>query len=628
LFRRSRKRFLRGAVCAAAALACLTVPAAATAGAADAGQSTCTPKRFFVSTQGDDGANGTIDKPWKTVEHARDVIRQRGLNKNMSCDIQVELRAGDYPVAKTIQFNEADSGSNGHSVVYQSYDGPGKARFLGARQITGWQKYKGNIYKTQVDKNQPFYTLYDNGQRATTARTPNRTSTETLGPYFQAVESSDDALTNSQQWMAYKDGDLDQNWDLHDAQVVVWSGGHWSWFTDTDPILNVNWTKKFISLRYPTRFSLYSHVGSRYFLQNSLDFLDEAGEYYLDHATGELYYWPRSGSIDNSQVWAPTVQTVFSVAGSSPNAKVHDLSLDGLTVQYTDFTDWYRYGWNGVGDSGVIHKYPDYDRQIEMTRNRYGAVTLTNTTHVALRRMHFADTGWTGVFMLFANDHDTISDSLFERLGGDGVKLEGGYPGEGNLSHDNVLTDNFINWVGELVPGDASGYEVVDSGHNELSNSVIQHSARYAVSVKAITTVANADNYAGGNVLKYLRIAHAGKDSGDMGAIDSYGVQNFEPHTIESQMSQITVDDVNADPSMPDVVPSGIHMDAGGCGWNFSNIKVTNAQYKAPFHGDTHCNTFENDSWNDGFDESKLELDKIGVTPNFPYPLPENTPAH
>ncbi|GAA4624101.1 hypothetical protein GCM10023196_022930 [Actinoallomurus vinaceus] len=624
MFRRSRQRLLRAAVGAATALACLTVPAAA----ADARDRACTPKQLFVSPQGDDRANGTIGRPWKTIEHARDVIRQRHLNRDMRCDLVVQVRAGDYTVDSTIRFTEADSGSNGHSVVYRSYDGPGKARFLGARQITGWQHYKGDIYRVQTDKNHPFYTLYDNGQRATTARTPNRTSTETLGPYLQSLESSDDALTNSQQWMAYKDGDWDQNWDLHDAQVVVWSGGHWSWFTDTDPILNVNWKKKFVSLRYPTRFSLYSQVGSRYFIQNSLDFLDQPGEYYLDHSDGMLYYRPRNGSIENSTVMAPTVQTVFSIAGSSPSARVHDLSLDGFTVQYTDFTDWYRYGWNGVGDSGYVHKYPDYDRQIEMPRNRYGAVTLTNTIRVGLRRLHIADTGWTGVFLLFANDHDTVSDSLFENLGGDGVKIEGPYPGEGDVANHNVLTNNYITWIGELVSGDASGYEILDSGHNELSHSVIQHSARYAVSVKAITTVANADNYAGGNALSYLRIAHAGQDSGDMGAIDSYGVQNFEPHTIEASMSQILIDDVNADPSMPDVVPSGVHMDAGGCGYKFSDIQATNIQYRQPFHGNTNCNAFENNSWDANFDSSKMEYDKIGVTAGFPYPIPAAAQGH
>ena len=104
-----------------------------------------------------------------------------------------------------------------------------------------------------------------------------------------------------------------------------------------------------------------------------------------------------------------------------------------------------------------------------------------------------------------------------------------------------------------------------------------------------------------------------------MGAIDAYGIQNFDPHPITTFMSQITVTDVNPDPSMPDVPGNGVHMDSGGCGVNFANIEVTNVAYKAPFHGDTHCNTFDNDSWNAGFDSSKMQYDQIGVTATFPY---------
>lgn len=602
-------------------LATAGIVAATTTASARTTASDCKPTQFFVSTKGDDAAVGSKAHPWKTIEHARDYIREHKLNSpgKMTCDIDVNVRAGDYLVSKTISLTDQDSGANGHRVVYSSYDGPGQARLLGARKITGWQPYKGDIYRTQVPASLDFHTLFENDTRAVTARYPNIGSGPTLGPYLQTVQSSDDALTNSDVWLAFDPKDWNPNWDLHDAQVVVWSGGHWSWFTDTDPIANVTWSKGFATLKYPTRYSLFSQVGSRYFLQNSLDFLDSPGEYYLDSQTHYLYYWPRSGSITSSTIWAPTVQTILSVAGSSPQKTAQNITVSGFSLEYSDFMDWYRYGWNEPGDSGNIHKYPEYDRQIEMPRNRFGTITLTNTRSVDLTALHVSNTGFHAIYMLFANTGDTISDSLIDHVGGDGIKIEGGYPGEGDISHNNTLTDNYVDWVGELVPGDASDYEVVDSNHNTLSYSVLQHSARYAVSLKGITTAANADNYANGNTLKYLSVAHAGEDSGDMGAIDAYGIQNFDPHTTTTTMSQITVTDVNADPSMPDVVPSGIHMDSGGCGVSFNDIAVTDTEYRTPFHGGTDCNTFGNVSWNTGFDATQMQYGKIGVKPSFPY---------
>lgn len=543
----------------------------------------------------------------------------------MRCDITVNLRGGDYLVDETIVFGPADSGPNGHSVIYRSYDGPGAARFLGAKPVTGWTRYDDNIYRAQVDPNQLFYTLFEGHQRATTARTPNRQSDDEWAPYLVST-NPDPARFNTPKWLTFIPGDWDPAWgELSDAQIVVWSGNDWVWFTDTVPIQNMSWDNNMATVRYATRYPMTSDEGgSRYFIQNSLHFLDEPGEYYLNWNDGSLYYWPRSGSIDDTTVWAPTVKTVFSFAGDSPSSRVHDVVLDGLAVEYSDFVDWYRYGWNQDGDSGIVHKYPQWDRQIELPRNRFGTITMTNTRAIELRRMHISNTGFHAVYLLFANEHNRVSDSLIEYTGGDGIKIEGPYPGEDDVAHHNTFTGNYIHHVGELVPGDAAGVEILSSGHNEVSHSVIEHSARYAVSLETRPEVTKADNYTHHNRLEYLRIAHVGKDSNDMGALYAYGVTNFEPTLPPTNvMNQITIDDVNpTDPTMPAPATHGVHMDFGGCGFHFSNIEVTNVQGNT-FKGDRDCNILDNNSWDPDFDKSKMEYDNIGVPDDFPYPLPD-----
>lgn len=612
----SRRRL---ALVAVAALGLLpAVPAAASG--ATAHTPPCHPTELYVSPSGDDSAAGTAQHPWRTVRHARDDITRRGLNRHMRCDIDVNLRAGDYPVDRTIAFTAADSGAGGHRVVYRSADGPGRARLLGARPVTGWQPYKDGVYRAQIGTAHPIHTLYEGDRRATLARYPNRGTDETWAPYLRTKD--DPNRKNSQTQLTFAPGQWDQNWDLRDAQVVIWSGGTWSWFTDTDPIASMSWSKNLATLRYPTRYSIQTgDPGSRYYLQNSLDFLDQPGEYYDDPATGWLYYKPRDGKIDTT-IWAPTVQTIMSVTGGSAAAPAHDITFDGLAFEYSDFVDWYRFAWNSAGDSGYVHKYPEYDRQIELPRNRFGAITLTNTTGVDLHAPHVTNTGWEGVYLTGRADHDTISDGYFAHLGGDGVKVEGPYPGEGDIAHQNTVTDDYFDYYGELVPGDASAVELLDSGSNVISHSVMQHSARYAVSIRAVTTAANADDYAQGNRLSYLKIAHVGEDSGDTGAVYAYGIQNFTPHPMNSSVDQVTIDDVRADPSMLDAPPRGVHMDFGGCGFTFSNIQVTNVQGDQ-YHGPSaaECNDFANDSWRPGFDTARMQYARIGLTAAFPYPI-------
>ncbi|TDD04056.1 right-handed parallel beta-helix repeat-containing protein [Nonomuraea deserti] len=581
-----------------------------------AGKPTCD---YYVSPSGGDRGDGSDKRPWKSIEQARDALRAD--KRPQKCDIVVNVKAGDYVVGKTIEFTEADSGENGHTITYRSADGPGKARLLGAQPLTGWQKYKDNIYKTKIDRN--FYTLFEDGKRATTARHPNRTSDDLWSPYLFSIlgEPEKEAV---RQWLYFKPEDVPQEWDAdfdQNAQIVVWSGGSWSWFTDTVPLGGADFRKNFFTLNHWARYSFVnSRSGSRYFLQNTLRFLDQPGEYYFDFAKGEVYYWPR-GSID--KVMAPTVKTILQIAGSTPEQRVQDLAFDGLALQYSDFVDWYRAGWISEGDSGYVHEYPVYDRQIEMPRNRFGMITVTNSRDIDLTGLRLSDSGFMGVYLLFANERVRVSDSLLENIGADGIKVEGGYPGEGDISGHHTITNNYIHHVGELVPGDAAGIELLSTGNNEISHINVRHSARYGISLEVRPEVKDEDNYARNNRFSYIRIDEAGLDSGDMGAFYTYGVSNTEPHEIDNHVSQMVIGDVINDPAgaMPDSGTRGVHMDAGGCGFSFANIEV--GEVSDDKYQSYQCNEVTNANWADGFDASKMEYDKIGVTGAFPYPLPE-----
>jgi parallel beta helix pectate lyase-like protein/glycosyl hydrolase family 141 len=603
-----------GAFAAPQALAGQATQAPVGATHAQAGKAAC--EQFFVSPRGNDSGPGTISQPWRTITHARDYIRDHGLNspQQMHCDIAVNLLPGSYRAASTIDFTSADSGANGYQVIYRSYAGPGKAQLLGSRRITGWQPYQGGIDRAYVGTSANFSTLYVDGQRATDARTPTRTATTSWAPYLTST-----GVNGSYTQLTYAPGDVNPTWDLKGAQVVIWSGGSWSWFTDTVPIASVDTSADMITLAQETRYPIYQYGhGSRYFIQNSLSLLTQPGEYYLDQSAGWLYYWPKGGNIASQDIEAPTVQTILSVAGDSQADRAHDIEFEGLGLKYTDFVgSWYRFGWVTAGGSGQPEEYPAYDRQIELPQNRFGAITLTDTTDIKLTGLNISETGWHAIYLLFANDHDTVSRSAIGDTGGDGIRVDGPYPGTGNVSNYNTFTDNYIHNVGEVEEGNAAGVILMDSSDNTVSHSVIENSPRYAVAWEAVGGVATADNYAYGNKLSYLRIAHMGQDSGDTGAIYAYETDN-----LPNSVYQVTVTDVNADPSMPDVPPSGINMDVGTCGQTFTDVQVTDAE-DVPFNaGSLSCYTFNNVNWTGTFDPAQIQYSRIGVEPGFPYPVP------
>src|SRR4051794_21640506 len=64
--------------------------------------SAATQATYYVDPSGNDGNPGTITSPFRTLQHARDVVRT--VNANMTGDINVFLRGGTYPVSSSIDF--------------------------------------------------------------------------------------------------------------------------------------------------------------------------------------------------------------------------------------------------------------------------------------------------------------------------------------------------------------------------------------------------------------------------------------------------------------------------------------------------------------------------------------------
>jgi hypothetical protein len=571
---------------------------------------------FHVSPTGSDTTGtGSTASPWATIEHARDYIESNGLNDNMTGDIDVLVAAGDYYVDETIAFDEADSGSNGFSVNYRNQDAVGSAHFIGGEEITGWTQHSGDIYKAFVGPDWRFDTLYENGARATKARypnyAPNADYTLSKAPYLYSENSGQYNV------LQYKPGDLDPTgWDLTDAQVFVWALGPAAWFTDTTPISSIDTSTRQVLLSHDARYLL--RANSRYVVQGVLQLLDQPGEFHLDTSSGYLYYWAKDGSVSGQTIIAPKVQTIVSLQGSSESSRVHHVQFDGLSFEGSDFTDWYRHAWPLDGASGEGHAYPQYDRQINMPQHRTGMFFLQNTDHIVIQNSRFVDSGYSAIYLLFYNQNNTVSGNLIEHSGHSGIYLEGRYPGEGDVSKNNVLTNNVIHDVGELV-GNGSGVYLMNSGGNEVSYSEIYNSPRYAIAFDTYVGIPLADIYLQGNVMKNLKISNMAQDSGDTAPIYSWG-RSKAANTVD----QVTIDRVYAHPSMQDFAPNGVFMDNESSGQVFSNIKVTNTQGVAYRTNSSSGHTLTNVSWQAGFNDALMDYANIGSTADFPYAV---TPA-
>jgi hypothetical protein len=135
-------------------------------------------KTLWVSTDGNDSADGSEATPLRTLDGARLAVRQ--INTSYEGNIVVMFKGGVYRPDRTVSFDAADSGVNGHTVTYRSAKGE-HAVFYGSEAVdpASWSvcgNRKGHdIYCTDISGLDPRVLesreLYVNGKRETRART-------------------------------------------------------------------------------------------------------------------------------------------------------------------------------------------------------------------------------------------------------------------------------------------------------------------------------------------------------------------------------------------------------------------------------------------------------------------------
>ena len=95
----------------------------------------CGAAEFFVAPHGNDAQAGTREKPFTTLEAARDAVRRSDRSNEETI---VWLRAGTYERSAPFVLTADDSGRPGKAVTYRAWPGE-EVRLVGGRQVDRWQ---------------------------------------------------------------------------------------------------------------------------------------------------------------------------------------------------------------------------------------------------------------------------------------------------------------------------------------------------------------------------------------------------------------------------------------------------------------------------------------------------------
>lgn len=274
------------------------------------------PKAFYVATGGADENPGTPAKPFRTLERARDAIRQVKEGGGLPPGgVTVWIRGGTYPLAQTFELTEEDGGTKGGPIVYRGQPSE-DVRLTGARKVKGFEPVtnpavlerldeaaRGKVLQADLKaqgitdfgalsrealRGGPMLELFFDGEALPLSRWPN----SGFARYGKVLDRGSVPRFGEKPDRPGKmllGGDRHRRWTKAPA---IWLHGyfHHDWYDDVLKVATVNAETGEVAFTTPHLYGLVG--GRRYAALNLLEEIDRPGEWTLDRERGILYLWP------------------------------------------------------------------------------------------------------------------------------------------------------------------------------------------------------------------------------------------------------------------------------------------------------------------------------------------------
>ncbi|SEH65021.1 Carbohydrate binding module (family 6) [Ruminococcus flavefaciens] len=392
---------------------------------------------FFVAPDGSDSGDGTIEAPFATLEKARDEVRK--INGDMTGDIVVYLRGGDYRLTQPVEFDTRDSGTGGFNVRYEAYDKEVPV-INGAQQVTGWTKYNDKLWSAPLDRDIKLRNLYVNDRRANMGSVQVQAKGG-YGDYHVTAGQGDWAWDSGKKsdGIVYDAGSMPRITSNFDDLEVV-NGTTWNENIVCSRDIKYDGGSMILLMQQPygaiaqtPGWGAGFSTGGTHTIYNAFSFVDSEGEFFFDKTQKVLYYYPRSGEdMTSADVEAPVADGLIKIAGKSTSDRVQNISFSGITFANTDYQLTEVAGSHGKTTCQAAQSYTAFadsnwhSKKYEMVDTLPAAIHITNSDNIKLTGNVVKHTGADGISMTNDVINSEVSGNFITDITSSGITV--GHP--------------------------------------------------------------------------------------------------------------------------------------------------------------------------------------------------------
>jgi len=379
--------------------------------------------QFYIAPSGSNSNDGSIDKPWKTLEFAKNQAR------SIDGNVRINLFDGTYTLNNTLELTNEDS-----NVSYKAVEG-GNPVISGGVEVKKWRKGKNGIWHAKVPKGIQGRHLYIDGNRAVRARTVNADGWVRIANRPDpcgSVSCRDDENTPNGFKIPKDFPKLSNVADVEMVNIMRWKMYRGKLQKIEDGIAYVN--QKYWDLAKIGPFAILNNDNHKAvnWLENAIEFLDEDGEWYLDKKNRTIYYKPMKGEqLNNAEVVISNVEKLVDADG------VENVSFEGITFAHANWKQpSTSTGYVSI-QSGAILTDPDYqsiEDAFEGLVDIPGNIHFKNSRNVIMKGNTFQNLGGTALNFDTNNQYVTIFGNTFTDISGSAIAI-------GNLQDHHIVPD-------------------------------------------------------------------------------------------------------------------------------------------------------------------------------------------